>query len=67
MATLSGRPYKITPEPTPQSPHIIPSYEESISPQISLPPSLKIYYPPQTSIKIKAADPNNEIIHKNLV
>ena len=67
MATPSGRPSTITTEPTPQSPHIIPSDEESISSKTSLTPSLNIDNPPQPPIKIKATDHSDEILHKNSV
>ena len=67
MATPSGLPSTITPEPKPQSPHIIPSDDESISPQNSLLTSLNSNNHPQTLIKIKASDRSNAILHKNLV
>ena len=65
MTTPSGRPSTITPEPTPQSPHIIPADEESISYQNSLPPYLNIDCLPQPSTKIKPTEPSDETIHKN--
>ena len=52
MDTPSSRPSTITPNPTPQSPHIIPKDEESISSQPPLPPSIYIDYLPQTSTKV---------------
>ena len=65
MATPSDRTSKITPEPTPQSPHIIPSDEESISYQTSIPPSINIDCLPQPSTNIKPTDPIYETLHKN--
>ena len=67
MKTLSGRPSTITPEPKPQSTHIIPSDDESISSQTSLLPYLNSNNQPQPSINIKASAPSNAIVHKNLV
>ena len=67
MATHSVRPYTSTPEPKPQSLHIIPSDEESISSYSSRLPSLNIYNQPQPSINIKSSEPSNEILHKNSV
>ena len=52
METPSGRPYIITPEPKPQSPHIITSDDESISSQTSLLPSLNSDNQTQPLIKI---------------
>ena len=65
--TPSGRPSIINPEPTPQSPHIIPSYEDSISSQASLPPSIYIGCLPQPSTKIKPTEPSDATLHKNSV
>ena len=67
MATTSGRPYTITPESKPQSPHIIPSDDESISSQTSLLPSLNSDNQPQPPIKIKSSEPSDAILHKNSV
>ena len=65
MATPSGRPSTITPEPKPQSPQIIPSDDESISSQTSLLPSLNSENQPQYPIEIKAIEPSDAILHKN--
>ena len=67
MTTPSGRPSTITTEPKHQSPHIIPSDNESIASQTSLLPSLHSDNKPQPLIKIKASEPSDELIHKNLV
>ena len=67
MTTSSGRPSIITPEPTPQSPHIIPSYEESISSKASLPLSINIDCLPQPSTKITPTETRDETLHKNSV
>ena len=67
MATPSVRPSTITPEQKSQSPHIIPSYYESISSQTSPLQSLNSDNQPQPSIKIKASEPSDAILHKNLV
>ena len=67
MATPSGRPSIITPEPTPQSYHIIPSDEESISYQNSLPPYINIDCLTQPSTKITPTEPSNATLHKNSV
>ena len=67
MATPSGRPYIINPEPKPQSPHIIPSDYESISSQTYLLPSLNSDNQPQNLIEIKASEPSDAIIHNNSV
>ena len=65
MATTSGRPSTIPPEPTPQSPHIIPSDEESISSQASLHPSINIDCLHQPSTNITPTDTINATLHKN--
>ena len=67
MATPSGRPPTITPEPKPQSPHIIPSYDESISSQTSILPSLNSDNQPQPLIEIKSSEPSDAILHKKSV
>ena len=67
MATPSGRPSTITPEPKPQSSHIIPSDDESISSQNSLLPSLNSNNKPQPLIKVKPSEPSDTITHNNLV
>ena len=67
MATPSGRPSTITPEPTPQSHHIILSNEESISSQASLTRSINIYGLPQYLTKITPTDPRNATLHKKSV
>ena len=67
MATTSGRTSKITPEPKPWSPHIIPSDNESISSQTSLLPSSNSDNKPQHLIEIKASEPSDAILHNNSV
>ena len=67
MAAPSGRPSTITTDLTQQSPHIIPSDDESITSQTSLPPSLQINNLPQPLINIKASEPSNTTLHKKLV
>ena len=67
MSTPSVRPSTITPEPKPQSSHIIPSDDESISSQTYLLTSLNSYNQPQSLIKIKASEHSDAILHKNLV
>ena len=67
MATPSGRPYTIIPEPKNQSPHIIQSDDESIASQTALLPSLHSDNQPQPLIKINASEPSNAILHKKLV
>ena len=65
--TPSGRPSTITPELTHQSPHIIPSDDESITYQTPLSESLKSDNKPQSLINIKANEPSNALLHKNSV
>ena len=65
--TPSGRPSTITPELTHQSPHIIPSDDESITYQTSLSASLKSDNKPQSLINIKANEPSDALLHKNSV
>ena len=67
MATPSGRPSTITPSHKPQSPHIIPSDEDSICSVSPLPITtyIQYLYPPQ--IKDPTTEPINETLHKNLV
>ena len=67
MATTSGRPSTITPKPKPQSLHVIPSDDESISSQTSLLPSFNSNNKPQPLIKIKASEPSDAILHKNSI
>ena len=67
MATPSGRPSKITPEPKHQLPHIIPSDDDSITSQTSLLPSLQSNNQPQPLINIKSSEPSDVLLHKNLV
>ena len=66
MATHSGIPSTITSELTQQPPHIIPSDDESITSQTSLPPSPQSNNQPQPLIKIKASEPRDATLHKNL-
>ena len=67
MATPSGRPSMITPQPKPQSPHIIPSYEDSTSFQASLPPSIDIDCLPQPLNKVPPTETSNVTLHKNSI
>ena len=65
--TPSGRPSTITPELTHQSPHIIPSDDESITSQPSLPESLQRDNQPQALINIKSSEHSDALLHKNSV
>ena len=67
METPSGRPSTINPEPRPQSTHITPSDDKSISSQTPLLPSLNSDNQPQPPIKIKSSDPKYTILQKNSV
>ena len=67
MATYSGRPSTITPEPTPQSTHIIPSDEDSISSQPPLPPSIDIYCLPQPLTKVPPTEPSDATLNNNSI
>ena len=67
MASPSVRPSTINPKPTPHSPQIIPSDEESISSQTYLPPYINIDCLPQPSTRIKPTEPSNTTLHKNSV
>ena len=67
MTTPSGIPSTITPEITRQSTHIIPSDDEPITFQTSLPASLQRNNQPQSLIDIKASEPSNAILQKNSV
>ena len=67
MATPSGRPSTITPEPKPQSPSIIPSNEYSISSQDPLPPSIDIDCLPQPLIKVPPTEPSDATLHNNSI
>ena len=67
MATPSGHPSTITPEPKPQSPHIISSDEDSISSQAPLSPSIYIDCIPQPSTKFTPTEPSNATLHKNYI
>ena len=67
MSIPSGRPSTITSEPTPQSPHIIPSYEDSISYQASLPHSIYIDCLPNSLTKITPTEPSDATLHKKSV
>ena len=66
MATPSGIPSTITPEPTHQSPHIIPSDDESITSKTSLLPSLQSENQPQPLINIKAIEPSDKLSLRTL-
>ena len=67
METNLCRPSTITPEPKHQSPRIIPSYDESISSQTYLLPSLHSKNQPQPLTKIKASEASDALLHKNSV
>ena len=67
IATPSGRPSTITPDPTHQSPHIIPSDYESITSQTSLHPYLQSDNQTKPLINIKASEPSDALLHNNLV
>ena len=67
MTTPSGIPSTITPELTLQSPHIIPSDDESITSQTSLPESFQSDNQPKSLINIKASEPSDALLHNNLV
>ena len=67
MATPSGFPSTINPKTTHQSPHIIPSDEESISYQSSLPPSIDIYCLPKSLTKTRLTETSDATLHKNYV
>ena len=67
MAKHSGIPSTITSELTQQPPHIIPSDDESITSQTSLLLYLKSDNQPQPLINIKASEPSDALLHKNLV
>ena len=62
METPSYQPSTITPEPKTQSPHIIPSDDESILSQTSLLTSFNSDNQPQPLMKIKASEPSNVIL-----
>ena len=57
----------ITPDPIPQSPHIILSDEESISSQPPLHSSIYIYCLPQSLTKVPPTEPSNATLHKNSI
>ena len=63
MATPLGRPSTITTEPTLQSTHIIPSDENYISSQASLPPSIDIDCLIQSSTNITPTEPSDATLH----
>ena len=67
MDTPSGRPSTITPDPTTQSPHIIPSDEDSISHKPPLPPSIDTHCLPYTSTNVPPTEPSNGNLHKNSI
>ena len=67
MTTPSVRLSTINPEPNHQSPHIIPSDDESIASQNSPLPSLHSDNQPHQLRKIKSNEPSDAILHKNLV
>ena len=67
MATPSVRPSTMTPEPKHQSPHIIPSDEDSIFSQSPLHSSIEIDCLPQSSTEVATTDIINSIIHKNSI
>ena len=67
MATPYGCPSTINPGPAPQSPHIIPSDEESISSHPPLPPSIDIDCIPQPLTKVPPTEPSNATLHKKSI
>ena len=67
MDTPSGCSSLITSDPTPQSPHIIPSDEESVFFQPHPPPSIDIAYLPQPPTKVPPTEPRNATMHKNSI
>ena len=67
MTTPSGKPSTITTKLTHQSPHVIPSDDEFITSQTSLPSSLQSDNQPQYLINIKASEPRDALLHKNSV
>ena len=67
MATPSGRLSTITPDQKPQSPHIIPSDEESLSYKTPLLNSIDIGCLPPPPTKVPSTEPRDENLHKNSV
>ena len=67
MDTPSSCPSTVSPDKTPQSPHISPLDEESLSSQPPLPPSIYIGFLPPPPTKFPPTEPIDEIFHKNLV
>ena len=67
MATPSGRPSTITPAHNPQYLNIIPSDEDYICTEITLPITTQINYilPPPT--KDPTTEPSYETLHKNSI
>ena len=67
MATPSALPSTINTETKPQSPHMIPSDEESISSQAPIPPSIYIDCIPHPLTKFTPTYPINATLHKNSI
>ena len=67
ISKTSGRPSMITPSKTPQSPHIIPLDEESLSSQPPQPPSIDIECLPPPKTKVSPTKPRDETLHKKSV
>ena len=67
MTTPSSRPSNSTPDHTPQSSHIIPSYEDSLSSQPPLPPSIDIACLPSPPTNVPSTELIDETLHKNSV
>ena len=65
MATPSGLPSMIYPAEIPQTPHNIPSYENSLSFQHPLPPYKYINCLPQPPTKVPPTETRNANLHKN--
>ena len=67
MNTPSSRPSTITPDPTPQSPHIITPYEEFISSQPPLPNFIDIDCLPHPLTNVPLTEPRDATLHKNSI
>ena len=67
MATPSGHPSTITPDDNPQSPYIIPSYEDSIWSKPPLPITAHIQPVPPTSTEDTTTEPSDETLHRNSI
>ena len=67
MYTPSGLPSMITPEPKPQSTHIIQSDEDSISYQAPITPSIDIDCLPQPPTKVTPTEPSDATLNNNSI